>query len=311
MTTAMTQTQPAPDGPSDGVFRLGAVGVDSSHLPAFTRRIHDRHAAGLTPCRVTAFWTDGQHDMPAADVQKWVADTESLGAKAHDDLPGMLDEVDGVLVLSVNGKSHFEHAAPSLRRGLPTYIDKPLTCDLHEARQLRDLANQHGAKCYSASSLRFAAEIEQVLAADLGELAAIDAYGPGELHPLMPGVFFYGVHTIEMVDALWGKGVAAVSARHAPDRDLVQLRYHDGRDAVLRLERAGSYDFGATVHGKKGVRSFHVDFATVYDRLIEGMTDFFDHGKAPVDLDNIIENVAVMEAANRSIAADGAWVELD
>lgn len=307
----MTQMQTPTTKSSQRVFRLGAVGVDSSHLPEFTRRIHARHAAGKCRCLVTAFWTDGQHDMPAGDVDKWVSDTRDLGAEAHDDLPRMLEQVDGVLVLSVNGALHLKHAAPSLRRGLPTYIDKPLTCDLNEARKIVTLAKEFGAPCYSASSLRFAGEIKETREAALGKLVAIDAYGPGELHPLMPGVFFYGVHTIEMVDALWGPGVAAVSARHTEDRDTVHLRYHDGRAAMLRLERAGSYDFGATVHGSGGVHSFRVDFATVYDRLIEGMTDFFDHGRAPVKLDDILENIAVMEAANRSIAHDGAWVELD
>lgn len=307
----MPQTQPAPTRSAQDVFKLGAVGVDSSHLPEFTRRIQARQAAGACRCLVTAFWTDGNHDMPASDVEKWVDETRALGAEAHDDLPAMLDQVDGVLVLSVNGALHLQHAAPSLRRGLPTYIDKPLTCDLQEAKKILRMAKEFDAACYSASSLRFASEIKAARESGIGQLAAIDAYGPGEWHPLMPGVFFYGVHTIEMVDALWGPGVAAVSARHTEDRDTVQLRYRDGRDAMLRLERAGSYDFGATLHGREGVHSFRVDFATVYDRLIEGMTDFFDHGKAPVDLDNILENIAVMEAANRSIADDGAWVELD
>jgi predicted dehydrogenase len=298
---------PAADG---GPIRLGAIGVDSSHLPEFSRRIAERGGAGLTRCRVTAYWTDDRHDMPADEVASWVADTEALGVKKHDDLEAMLDQVDGVLVLSVDGHKHLDHASPALRRGLTTYIDKPLTCDAEEAQQILDLARRHDAPCYSASSLRFASEVGQISSAGLGELVAIDAYGPGELHELMPGVLFYGVHCIEMVDAIWGPGVAAVSARHAEDRDLLQLRYHDGRTACLRLERAGSYDFGATVHGRDGVHSFRVDFATVYDRLVEAMTDFFEYGKVPVSLEHIVENVATMTAANRSIEQGGAWVEV-
>lgn len=300
----------APPGSDPPPLRLGAIGVDSSHLPEFSRRIKERHDAGQTPCRVAAFWTDGQHDMPADDVAKWGADTEALGAEKFDDLDAMLDAVDGVMVLTVNGHKHLEHATPALRRGLPTYVDKPLTCDTAEAKQLLALAKENNAKCYSASSLRFASELAAVKAADLGELKAIDAYGPGELHDLMAGVFFYGVHTIEMVDALWGPGVAAVSARHGEPRDLLQLRYADGRTACLRLEREGSYDFGATVHGSQGVHHFTVDFATVYDRLIDAMLRFFERGEAPVALEDIVENVAVMAAANRSIELDGAWVEL-
>ncbi len=249
--------------------------------------------------------------MPADEVGRWVADTKKLGAQSFDDLEAMLDQVDGVLVLSVNGHKHLQHATPALQRGLPTYIDKPLACSLIEARKIKELAEAHGSRCYSASSLRFAAELHQVRDAKLGELVAIDAYGPGELHDLMPGTFFYGVHTLEMVDAIWGEGVLAVSAHHTEDRDILQLHYRDGRAATLRLERAGSYDFGATVHGREGLHSFHVDFATVYDRLIAGMTRFFDTGEAPVSLERLLENVAVMEAANRSMDREGQWVQLD
>jgi len=292
------------------VKRLGAIGVDSSHLPEFTRRIARRHADGRAHCRVTGFWTDGEHDMPDHEVRKWIDDTEQLGAQRYDRLDEMLDEVDGVLVLSVNGYKHLAHAEAPLRRGLPTYIDKPLACSVAEAHALLQLARETDAPCYSASSLRFAREIKAMDPDTLGDFAAIDAYGPGELHPLMPGVFFYGVHTVEMVDAIWGPGVAAVSAQHTEPRDILQLRYHDGRHATLRLERNGCYDFGATVHGTKDIACFRVDFSSVYDRLVEAMTRFFDEGVAPVKLEDIVENVAVMAAANQSIAQGGRWIDL-
>ncbi|NJN35976.1 MAG: hypothetical protein HC794_01670 [Nitrospiraceae bacterium] len=48
----------------------------------------------------------------------------------------------------------------------------------------------------------------------------------------------------------------------------------------------------------------------VYDRLIAGMTCFFDQGIAPASIDDIVENVRVMEAANASMQRDGAWVSL-
>ena len=306
----MTSPAPTTVEASTKIFRLGAIGVDSSHLPEFSRRIGEMNAAGKTPCRVTAFYTDGRHDLPADQVAAWVDTTQQLGAARHESMDAMLDAVDGVLVLSVNGNKHLAHATQALERGLPTYIDKPLTCSAEEAMAIRDLAAKHGAPCYSASSLRFASEVTAIRDADLGEVVAVDAFGPGELHPLMPGTFYYGVHTVEMVDAIWGPGVEAVSARHATDRDTIELRYHDGRAAHLRLERAGSYDFGATVHGRKSLQSFKVDFATVYDRLVAGMARFFDEGIAPVSLDDIVENIRVMEAANASMRRDGAWVTL-
>lgn len=290
------------------VIRLGAIGVDSSHLPEFTRRILALNESGATRCRVTALWTDGRHDL--ADAPKWQQQAQEMGVEPCRTLNELLDRVDGVLVLAVNGKRHLELSEASLKRGLPTYIDKPLTCDLDEARKLLKLARDSEARCYSASSLRFASEVSAFDRAAVGKLVAIDAFGPGELHPLMEGLFFYGVHTIEMVDAIWGPGVRRVSAIHLPDRDLLDLDYHDGRYARLRMERKGSYDFGGTVHGEKGLYTFKVDFADVYNRLVAGMVRFFEGGPAPTRLRDIVENVAVMQAGNESMRKEGAWVDV-
>lgn len=292
-------------------FRLGCVGTDSSHLIEFSRRIKALNDAGKSRCLVTSFWTDGRHDMPATDVERWEAETAALGAKRLASRDDLLNGVDGVMVLAVNGHRHLDLSLPSLKRGLPTYIDKPLTCDLAQARQLLAAARSGNARCYSASSLRFAREVTDWDRAALGEIAAIDAFGPGELNSSMEGLFFYGVHTIEMVDALMGKpGVARVSARSDERRELVDLIYRDGRVARLRLERVGAYDFGATVHGTKRLYQFKVNFAGVYDRLVEGMTRFFEGGPAPATLRDIVENIAVMEAGNASIRQGGSVVEV-
>ena len=292
-------------------FRLGAIGVDSSHLPEFTKRINALNESGETSCRVTRLWTDGRHNLPEERARKWQGMAEEMGVRPAASMDELLGDVDGVMVLAVNGNRHLELSLPALERGLPTYIDKPLTCDLAQARQILDVARKCNARCYSASSLRFAAEVTDLPRAELGRLAAIDAFGPGEINPAMQGLFYYGVHTIEMVDAIWGPGVKRVSAITLPHRDLADLEYHDGRYARLRMDRKACYDFGATVHGEKKVHQFTVDFADVYNRLVRGMTGFFEGGDAPVPLRDLVENVAVMEAGNRSMDRDGAWVDVE
>jgi predicted dehydrogenase len=292
-------------------MKLGVIGVDSSHLPAFATRIKDLAQAGESRCLVTHRWTDGDHDMPADDVATWERQADELGVEAVDRLDDLLDAVDGVMVLSVNGHRHLGHALPALKRGLPTYVDKPLTCSLIEARHLLSTSRDSGARCYSASSLRFVQELETLDRSALGDVVAVDAFGPGELNDAMAGLFFYGVHAIELVDAIMGPGVGRISSVSTADRDLIRLEYRDGRFVSIRLERKGGYAFGATVHGAKAASSFVVDFEPVYARLVRGMTRFFEGGPPPVDLRDIVENVAVMEAGNESQANDGAWVEVE
>ena len=127
---------------------------------------------------------------------------------------------------------------------------------LDEAQEILRIARSTGARSYSASSLRFTREVATLDRAKLGRIVAVDAFGPGERNASMEGLFFYGVHAIEMVDAIVGPGVRRVAACASEDRDRVELEYADGRTAHIRLERKGAYDFGATVHGETGIVQF-------------------------------------------------------
>lgn len=304
-------------------MRIGAIGIDSSHLPEFTKRIKAMNSEGRTACQVTHFWDPGRHEwqhpdgaeQSRRDVDNWRKTATELGAKQVESLDELLKHVDGVMVLNINGHRHLELAIGPIARGMPTYIDKPLTCSIDQARSLLAMTRQYKARCYSASSLRFITEIPKLNKESLGRIVAIDAFGNGELLDMMPDLWHYGCHCIEMVDAIFawagqGPGVKRISAIRFPDRHLADLEYHDGRYVRMRMERAGAWSFGATVHGDKGVQQFVVDFGPVYTRLVEGMTRFFEGGPAPVELRDIVENVAVMEAGNRSIAADGGWVDV-
>ena len=292
-------------------MRLGILGTDSSHLIEFSKRIKALNDAGKTRCLVTQFWTDGHHDMPAESVAQWEAATEALGATRAASRDEVLDQSDGVLVLAVNGHRHFDLAMPCLERGLATYVDKPFTCDLEQAKSLLAMSRKTSARCYSASSLRFVSEVTGLPRNTIGDIVAIDATGPGELNASMEGLFFYGVHTIEMVDALFGRpDVKRVRATTSAGRDLVDVEYADGRSAHLRLERGGTYDFAATVHGAKSLHQFKVNFAGVYDRLIEGMCQFFEGGPAPAQLRDIVENVSVMTSGNQSLRENGRWIDV-
>jgi len=308
-------------------MRIGAIGIDSSHLPEFTKRIQAMNAEGKTRCTVTHFWDPGQHEWQhpegsersKQDVESWRKTALEHGAKQVETLEELLNNVDGVMVLNINGHRHLELSIGPIARGMPTYIDKPLTCSLDQARALLAMTRQYRSRCYSASSLRFVAEIPKLDREKLGEIVAIDAFGNGEILDMMPGLWHYGCHSIEMVDAIFrwsgqGPGVKRVSSiatgNATSGYHLLDMEYRDGRIARLRMDRNGAWAFGATVHGKKGVQQFVVDFAPVYSRLVAGMTEFFEGGPAPVELRDIVENVAVMEAGNRSAAAEGNWMEI-
>jgi len=305
-------------------MKIGAIGIDSGHLEAFTKLVNARNKAGSTKCRVTHFYSDGTNDWVQkkndkdrlGHVAKWQAGAIEHGAVQAATLKEMLKACDGFMVLNVSGKRHMKFALECLKTGKPTYIDKPLTCSLADAKKIMAASKKYKAPCYSASSLRFISAFDQLDLPALGKLVAIDAYGPGELLKADPDLWHYGCHAIEMVDSAFsrsgqGAGVKRVSAVNMGDRHLLDMEYRDGRYVRIRLERKASWEFGMTLHGEKGaafIRETFKDGAGIYDRLISGMVSFFEGKASPVPLRDIVETVAVMEMGNQSIKKKGAWV---
>ena len=105
---------------------------------------------------------------------------------------------DAVLILTEDPTSHYELAKVALERGLPTFIDKPLSPDSNTNGKLAELAAKHGAPwftgsafCFSQSLRRFAAGLSDTV----GRPTAIYVEVAGPLA-------FYGIHAVEIANVL-------------------------------------------------------------------------------------------------------------
>lgn len=292
-------------------IRLGCLGTDSSHLVEFARRIRRLNELGKTRCLVTSFWSDGQHAVPADQAKRWEEEAIELGVRRAPSMAEVLEQSDGILVLAVDSNRHFPLAMPVIERGLPLYINQPFAGSLSQAQAMLDACRANNARCFSASSLRFAPEVQTLPRKALGEIIAIDATGPAQANAGAPNLFEMGVHTVEFVDALFAKGgIRRVRAASSADRESVELEYTDGRVAHLRLERKAAYGFAAIVHGTETLTALQVTFAGVYDAFVEAIVGFFSGNASPVDVRDQVERVAVLEAGNRSLASGSAWIDV-
>ena len=214
------------------LLRLGIVGLDTSHVPAFTKLFNNPKADGeLAGFKVVAGYPGGT-DMPASRdrVANFTATIKDMGVEIVDTIPKLLDRVDMVLLESVDGRIHLQEAREIFKAGKPVFIDKPVAGSLPEAIAIYELAKQHKVNCFSSSSLRFGENIQELVGNPAaGETLGAATWGPCSYQSGTPDLFFYGIHGVEALFTLMGTGCESVIRTKGPMSDQVTGVWNDGR----------------------------------------------------------------------------------
>jgi predicted dehydrogenase len=295
-------------------LRAGLIGLDTSHVIAFTRALNNPKAQGdLADVRVVAGYPGGSPDV-AASRDRVAGFTKDLREKYEieivDSIEALLQRVDVVLLESVDGRPHLEQVKPVLKARKPVFIDKPVAGSLADAIRIFELAKEANVPCFSSSSLRFYPAIKKARTdPEIGAILGCDTYGPCSLEEHHPDLFWYGVHGCEALFTIMGTGCESVSRVHTAGTDLVTGKWKDGRVGTFRGIRTGKADYGATVFGTKKV--LPVSGPGGYEPLVVEICKFFKTGKPPVSAEETIEIFAFMEAADESKRRGGAPVSLE
>lgn len=292
-------------------LRLGIVGTDTSHVPAFTRLFNDGSAEGhLSGARVVAAFPGGSDDVESSSsrVKKYAQEIhDKYGVEIVSDIPSLCRLVDAVLLESVDGRKHLEQARQVISAKKPLFIDKPLASTLEDAREIARLAADAGVPWFSSSSLRFSPLAEMKTPGAAG----YEVWGPSPYEPHHQlDLSWYGIHPVELLYTLMGPGCVEVSRIASADSDVIVGRWNDGRLGSVRgLRPYGNY--GVVMYqGQKSVANDPKVREVDYQPLAARILAFFQSGKPPVSNAETLEIFAFMDAAQRSKAAGGAPMKL-
>jgi len=286
------------------VIRIGIIGLDTSHVPAFTKMFNDPKATGdLAGFKVVVGFPGGSQDIPSSRdrVEKFTSDLKATGC-------------DVVLLESVDGRPHLEQARPVIEAKKRLFIDKPLAGSLADAIAIAELARKNDVPWFSSSSLRFGPGV--IALKDnpkVGEIIGCDAWSPSPLEAHHPDLFWYGIHGVELLYTLMGPGCESVTrvqtgGGETQGGELVTGVWKGGRIGTFRGLRDGKHDYGAVVFGKLGIAT-QLGFEG-YKALDEAVARFFKTGKPPVTAEETIELMAFMEAADESKRQGGRPVKI-
>lgn len=299
---------------SHAPIKVGIIGLDTSHVIAFTKSLNNPSDPQYVPgLRVVAAYKGGSPDIKESwsRVDKY---TEELRDKWHveivKDIPTLCSKVDAVLLESVDGRPHLEQVKPVFAAHKPVFIDKPLAGSYQDGKEIAELGKAAGVPWFTASSLRFWSETARLEhPVGIGQLISYDVVGPTSRQPHEPSMFNYGVHAVEMLYQLMGSGCESVSMQTSGNEDVLVGRWKDGRLGVMRGFSSGLYAFSITAYGTKGI-VHSVGKPEAYHELLQQIVKFFQTGVPPVDNNQSLECLAFMEAADRSVARGGVPVPL-
>jgi predicted dehydrogenase len=296
-------------------LRIGLIGLDTSHVIAFTKNLNDpkdkSHVAGG---KVVAAFKGGSKDIESSwsRVDKYTEQLQKdFGVKIYDSIEEMCKNVDAVMLESVDGRPHLKQARPVIKAGKPLFIDKPMAGSLRDALEIFRLAKENKVPVFSASSLRFGKTTQAVRNGSIGKVLGAWTSSPVSLEPHHPDLFWYGIHGVESLFTVMGAGCETVKRGTTEDgRIEVTGTWACGRIGIFRegAKTKGSKPYAGIVKGEKG--DAEVGAYDGYAPLLVEVIKFFQTGVSPVPERETVEILAFMEAADESKKLGGQPVSI-
>ncbi len=250
-----------------------------------------RSGRRLESARVVKVWDP---DLAAARQLADVCGIDQVAERVED----CSDGVDAVLIIDDGSGEQVKYAEHSLRKGVPTFCDKPMAMTAHDAKAVAKLVRETKTRFMSASALRFVPDMVKLR----GELAQVGAVN---LASAVCGneLIYYGIHALEMIYAVLGGGAVSALNVGQPGSNIVRLRFANHRDVVLMVAekqwmRAG---YQINLYGEKGWRSVQPDLKDLYSYLLEAFLDLVTTGKESVPVKEEVEVIAALEAGQESL----------
>ena len=252
------------------------------------------------------FGMDGFHITHA-----WTQDPEvtrklceaSLIRHPVSQLEDLVGAVDAVIIARDDHENHFRMAMPFLQAGLHVFLDKPLSLDLAELRQLKPYLER--GQLMSCSGMRFAKELDEVRTSigDYGRLTLVRG-------AIVLSWEKYGVHLLDAILPLMNArpvSATALEAQHAS----VAIALDDG--TLLHIDALGDVPrtFRIDIWGAQRASTHEIiDNFSMFRRTLWHFTESIKTQKAAIPAQDTLDIMRTL-IAGRLSQQQGRTVLLD
>jgi predicted dehydrogenase len=288
------------------MIKIGIVGLDSSHVSAFSKLLHDKsdrnHVDGG---KIIVAFAGGSPDMEISRsrVEKFTAELRDVhSVKIVDSIEEVAEISDGILLESVDGRIHLDQFKQLAPYAKPVFIDKPMATNPADAKAIVRIAKETHTRLMSTSALRYAESFRRALNAGSGKIVGLDVFGPMPLQPQMPGFYWYGIHCLEMLVAALGRNFKGVKGASSLAQDVLIIEWENGIIGTLRSRHHQDAEFGGCVHFENAIVPFKIDQKKdrpLYSSLLSEIMIFFEGKGNSAPGEEALAVIKLADVANR------------
>jgi len=278
------------------MIRVGIIGSENSHALHFGKILNvEKKLRGIRAVSIC-----GETEQKTAEVAE-AAKIPEIVSKPED----MIGKIDVAIIDHRHAKHHYPAAVPLVKSGVHVFVDKPFCWTVEQAKALLSLAKRKKVLVTSYSCVRYSTGFltEKMQISELGALSTVDYYGPCDINSEYGGIFFYGIHQVEMMAAHLGPDVKAVQFNKGEGKHHTATIHYKGDLPIVTLHLIDHYrgGFRYTVCGEKDTVHLRPDYSDLY---VNGLTAFFrmlKGGRNELSRRELIAPVAVLESLATSI----------
>ena len=282
-------------------IKVALIGLDTSHTIEFAKRIQaadcppDQKISGLKVTACLRFSTPFQNEDGLNARQKQL---EGWGIRVTTDFDEAVKGCDAIMLEINDASYHLEYFKRCATSGKPIFLDKPLADNIENGLEIVRLAKENKVNVISASSLRFDENLINACV-EMPRPTLVNVYGPLGIAPAGSSIVWYGVHTFEMLEKAMGKGAACITVRADGAGVVAIVDYPDKRRGIAELTK-GAWIYGGTLRDSKTAISYSVAAGNLYVRIMKEVEKFFRTGESGFSLEDTVEVMAMLDAAERS-----------
>lgn len=283
------------------MLRIGIIGTENSHAKAFAKYINlPDEKTGKKP------YPNAEVVMvygPDKDTEKDVMKDGNVAASAQK-IEDFFGNVDAMMVTSRWGSVHYKYAKPFIEAGIPIFIDKPLTSDVKEAKELMKIAKENNTLVCGGSGCKYAQDVLDLaeVVCDMkkdGNLMSASLNFTADAKSEYDGLYFYASHLVEVTLKVFGSDIKSVFADAKEDSILVTASYPTFNVAMHFVNH--NYKSCCTLYGKSENIYKELEYTQIYEREVDHYMEMISTNKSPQTAEELVLPVRIIDAILRSI----------